>query len=452
MRLSIKAYLNKLDFKTKILIKNATLSFAIKGLGMFISLYTMPAYIRFFDNKVILGMWFTAISMLSWILTFDLGIGNGLRNHLVKPIVDKDEKEIKKYISSAYISISFVVVGIIIASYFIIPIINWNLVFNISSEIITEDTLLFMVRILFCGIMINFLLKLISSIFYALQKSVLPSILTLSTSIILLIYITVVKNNDIDYNIRSLSVINALATNIPFLIATIILFRNKFKNCKPSFKFYSIEYSFKILKLGGIFFWVQIMTMIMFGTNEFLISWLVRPEEVVNFQIYNKIFMIICTLFNLALTPVWSAVREAYVINDIKWINSLYKKLNLCLLIVIPFQLLLIIFLQKIINIWLGNNSIEINLIYAIIFSVYNIIYMKVSIDTSIVAGLGNLKIQSIALTVATGLKIFLAIIMINIFNNWIYIIIANIFALIPYIIIENFDIRKQISYKKGDR
>ena len=82
--------INASDSKSKKLIINSNLSLIVKGSSLFVSLFTMPAYMRIFKEQEVLGLWFTTLSVLSWILTFDLGIGNGLRNHLVKPLMENN--------------------------------------------------------------------------------------------------------------------------------------------------------------------------------------------------------------------------------------------------------------------------------------------------------------------------------------------------------------------------
>ena len=77
----------------------------VKGGALVISLFTMPAYMRFFQNQEVLGLWFTVLSVLNWILTFDLGVGNGLRNHLTTAFALNDRKAAQQCISSAYVTI-----------------------------------------------------------------------------------------------------------------------------------------------------------------------------------------------------------------------------------------------------------------------------------------------------------------------------------------------------------
>ena len=80
--MNILARLKGISEKNTIIYKNVIGAFAVKGASLILSLFTMPAYMRFFEDEQILGVWFTLLSVLSWILNFDLGIGNGLRNNL----------------------------------------------------------------------------------------------------------------------------------------------------------------------------------------------------------------------------------------------------------------------------------------------------------------------------------------------------------------------------------
>ena len=215
---------DSLNEKNKIIVKNVIGSFLIRGLSLFVSLFSMPLYIKYFENQVVLGLWFTIISVLSWVLTFDLGLGNGLRNRLVETIVRNDNKESSKLISSAYAIISILSIAIIFFALIVFSKINWNNVFNIDNTIISNEVLLVAIKILFIGIMISFILKLINSILYAMQKAAINNVLALITSVLPLIYILFSPNKGIEENLISLSWINTFSICLPLLIATIIVF------------------------------------------------------------------------------------------------------------------------------------------------------------------------------------------------------------------------------------
>lgn len=82
---------------TKIVIRNTFYAFVIKGIALAISFFSTPAFIRYFDNNEVLGLWYTLLSILTWFLSFDLGIGNGIRNHLVVAITEKKKKTSGRY-------------------------------------------------------------------------------------------------------------------------------------------------------------------------------------------------------------------------------------------------------------------------------------------------------------------------------------------------------------------
>jgi O-antigen/teichoic acid export membrane protein len=421
----------------KTILNNALGAFIVKGGALIISLLTMPAYLEYFNNQQILGLWFTILAVLSWILTFDLGIGNGLRNHLVHALVEKNYLLAKRYISSAYIVIGSLILVFSFSSIILFKYINWNIIFNISSNIIPKETLYITVCIVFSSIMLQLLLKLITSILYAMQKSALTNFLNLISSIIILIYVLLANSTDISHNLILLAFIHLLAVNLPLLITTIVVFSSSLKNSKPNIKYFGKKYAVDVIKLGGIFFWVQIMYMIITTTNEFLITWLTGPENVVEYQIYHKLFTLIGILFTLALAPIWSVVTKAFSEGNYNWIKKLYSILKLMALLGIVCEFAMILFLQFGINLWLGEDAIQVNYLYAAAFAILGSMLIWIGVITSIANGFGQLKTQSILITIGAVIKIPLAYLLVNELNSWIGVIIANILALTLYCIIQ---------------
>ena len=388
------------DKKDKVILKNVIFSFIIKAMAIILVLVKIPMYMKYFKNSEILGIWFTILSILTWIFNFDLGIGNGLRNKLVKPIEDKNFKEIKKYVSAAYISIFIVIIIIGMFGFLIISVVNWNEFFNTTSNLISNLIFEKTMTIILIGLLIQFFLKLVYSIFYSMQKAFYPGLINFISELSLLVIILLLNNDvSLDKKLLSIAIYYSLCMIIPLLISNIILFATKFKKSIPSIKSFSFRYAKSILIIGGLFFWIQIMYMIIVNTNEYLITWFVGPKYVVEYQVYNKIFSLIGTLFTLLLNPMWSMVTKALNNNDYLWIKNLYSRLKRISFFAMLCEFLLILFLQNLINIWLGNDSIDINYSYAILFAISGSLLIWNGVISTIVNGMGKLKVQFIFMT-----------------------------------------------------
>jgi len=440
--------LKGLSVNSKLLVKNVSGSFVIKGIAIIIGLFTMPAYMSYFSNQTVLGVWFTLISILNWILSFDLGIGNGLRNNLVRVLAEKNHEGIRKYISSAYIILGFISSTIAIIGYVCLEFINWNNVLGISPEVVSNSTLLLVVRLLFIGVILQFFLRIIVSILYAMQKTVLPSILTLTSTILLLSFMAIYDGSNIEQNIITLAVVNILTVNIPLLGTTIVLFLTKLRYSIPSFRYYVKDYAYSIVKLGGGFFFIQIMFMIITSTNQILITWFHGPKHVVEYLVYFKLFNLFVTLFSLIANPIWSAVSKAHVEKKYTWISKVYKYLNYISVLGLCACLCLSLVLQIVVNLWLGENTITVNYGYAICFAVDSAIMIYILAVTSIANGVGQLKPQLVCNTIVAILKIPLVYTLSQYIESWISIVIVNIIIMLPCAIIQSIIINNFLKKK----
>lgn len=439
-------------FNNKNIVTNVILTFFIRGGAVVVALLAMPAYLNYFSDAKILGVWFTLLSVMSWILNFDLGIGHGLRNNLVIALGENDRVKVKKCISSSYITIGVFVAISFLISAFILPLIDWNNLFNIDNDIVNKEILLRSIQIIFSGIMVQFLLKLVTSISFAFQKSFIPNLLSLISNIIQLLYMIIINHSGLAKdNIIELSYVHILAVNLPLLITSIIFFTTKLKDCKPNIRFFNKKIAKDVLMLGGAFFWVQIMYMLLYSTNEFFITCFYNTENVVDYQIYYKLFSLIGTFFSLALIPIWSAVTKAVVENNKEWIKKLFVFLKKASLVGVICEFLFIVILQFVVNIWLKENTIQIDYWIALNFAIYGSIFVFNSVLSSIANGLGKLKVQLLFFTVGVLLKIPILLLLNNIYNNWINVIISTNIVMIPFIIIQNYALNNELKGEKGN-
>ena len=224
----IKKNLTKVSLQNRTVIINMFGAFAVKGLSLCLSLFTMPAYIRFFKDQTILGVWFTIISVLNWILYFDLGFGNGLRNKLPKAIAENNVIKIKQLISTTYITMIFFSIVLGIVGGIVIPKVNWNNIFNIDVLLVSNRVLVHCVLIVYYGILLQFVVKLVASVLYALQKSAVVDFLALLSSLCIVFSLIFIPSSTIETNLYVMAIINVLAMIFPYLAISFLVYGKMF--------------------------------------------------------------------------------------------------------------------------------------------------------------------------------------------------------------------------------
>lgn len=425
----------KAQDNTGIILRNTLMAAIVKGGSLFIALFTTPAYMRYFNNDEVLGVWFTLLSVLAWILNCDMGIGNGLRNHLVYAINDSDWKRAKKYISSSYFFLSGIGIAILFAVVFAGKIVSWNKVFNISIALVDSDTMTKAVLILLASIILQFVLRLVTSILYALQEAFVPGLLNLATNVLMLAFVLISNAVGRNNSLISLASAYMVAVNLPLVIATVWVFSCKIPEACPAISFFRKDYAMSVLKVGTEFLWLQLIAMVVDNTSNYLITLFIGNAAVVEYQVYHKIFNLPMTMVMLLTTSLWSTITKAKAENDWKWIASSYNKyLKIaCLLGIAEFAA--IIPLQFVFNVWLGEKTITVNYGTAAIFALAGTVMSLRTILANYSNGLCELKVQTIFMTIGAIINIPLAYIFSRVSGNYVSIVLANIFSMLPYCI-----------------
>ncbi|MDR0934966.1 MAG: hypothetical protein LBM03_01510 [Erysipelotrichaceae bacterium] len=439
--------------KTRSLVNNLGASFVIKGTALLVGLFATPAYISYLNNSVAYGAWFTLLSLLTWILTFDLGIGNGLKNKLISAFENKEDEKAKKLISTSYIVVGIISILLLIAGNIIFQFIDFRAFFNLPAEfMVSNEVILWMVRISFFAIVLQFWLKLITAILGAIQKQAVSSFLTLITSTTMLLFVLISTEQNIETKLITLSIVNLIAVNLPLILATIVVFAKKLRQYLPKFGNFDHRLIKEILVLGGIFFIIQIALLVINMTNELLITQLFSPSYVEIYARYYKPFYVVISLATLIASPVWSAIARAFESKDFKWIKKVSNFVSaigiaLCIILALLFGLL-----QTFFDIWLGKETIAVNYFIALAFMMNAIILVSIILISAINNGIGALKSQVITHCIAAIAKIPFSILLVWLFRMimpdsmaWSAIIWSNVVVLFIAPIMMYFECKKKI-------
>lgn len=444
----------QLSAKDRILFQNVLGAFAVKGLSLVVSLFTLPAYMRFFQDQNVLGVWYTVLSVLSWVLNFDLGVGNGLRNKLALALAVNNQERARQVISSAYFMIGGLVLVLTAAGLTLIPLADWNSFFNVETALIPAETLVQVVRYAFVGITLRFFLRLVSSILYALQKSAVNNAISLITSVLQLAFVLLAPVAAPAQSLKLFSLGYVFCANLPLVVATVLVFWGPLKDCRPSRRWVTASCAKGVLSLGGMFFFCQVFYMIIANTNEFFITQYTDPANVVEYQIYNKLFTLAGTLFMLGLTPVWSAVSRAVAEGDFLWLRRINRQLFWMTVAAAAAEFAILPFLQILVNLWLGAEAITIRYSYAFIFALFGTGMVAQTTVSTIANGMGRIKLQMLCYGVGVAVKVAVIDLGCRWTGEWIVVVLANALVMLPYCVLQQVElnryIRRQLEKKAG--
>ena len=369
--------------------KNIVLLFILQVFNFFSLMAIVPVTLNYL-GKTEYGIWLTLASILSWLINLDFGLGNGLRNKLAEALALKDIKLARIYVSTAYAVFSVGILSAFVIYFAIHRLLNWaNLLQAPTEYTLLLNTLVLYVIILF---LVQFLLKLITSVINADQRPALNgglSLITNSLTLLIVYFLSI-------YSEPSLTIFALVSSGIPvfvFLIASLFLFGGHFRNISPSFKYINLKYSSSLVKLGMQFFVIQISSLIVFTTGNIIIAQLYGPQPVVTYNVAFKYFYMVPLVFNVALAPFWSAFTEAYVKQEFDWIKTSIRKLIYIWGILSVIAIVMVIASDFIYKIWVGP-QVKVPFILSVASGIFVIIANWNNIFSYFINGVGKVRLQ----------------------------------------------------------
>jgi len=378
--------------------KNIIYSFLIKGLSVTITYVLVPLTIHYI-NPSQYGIWLTIYSLVAWMNTFDIGLSNGLRNKLANSIALNKNDEANKFISTTYILLLFIALltfglFVLAGSYF-----NWNQLLKTPNDINYKIWPIIIVTLGF--VCIQFILQPVNSILIALHQPFKSSLIMLAGQLLTLL-LTIIL---IQYTHERLLLLVIVAAGSPVLslfLGSIYLFCSALRSYTPKFKFVDFKSTKKLLNLGGAFFIIQIGALVLYETDNIIITRTLGPAAVTVFNIAFKYFSILIIAFLIIITPYWSAFTDAYAKKDFEWIKNSISKLRRFWLFFSIAAILFYFFSDTFYQLWIGNKVVVPKLL-SLSMAVYVLMQNWTIMHAYMLNGTGKLKIQ-LFFVIGTGI------------------------------------------------
>ena len=264
-----KIQIHELDnnSRDKNLLRQILSSFSFKILSVGIGLALVPILLNKLGQENY-GVWSILLTLMQWIAIMDIGIGNGLRNKLTESLSQNKLIDAREYVSTAYISMIVIAMALILISGPLLFYFNWSLFFN--SKDISADDLKWSVIIFIFSIIIYFVISLVNQVIFSIQRNALTSIAPIAANILFIIIIVLFFPQ---HNVKILptAILYALCLLGSGTVMTLFFF-NEYNYLSPKFKLFKKNKIKSILSLGVKFFVLQIACLVIFSTDNVVIT------------------------------------------------------------------------------------------------------------------------------------------------------------------------------------
>lgn len=382
-------FVNPSDARGKKAIQHILYSAGLRVINAVISFVIIPLYLAYL-TEVSFGIWLTVSAVLNWFNFFDLGLGNGMRNRFAEAKAAGNTKLAAIYVSTTYallIGIAILLAIAFITSHFFV---DWSVVFEAPPQLKNDvNKMVFVLALLFCP---QFFLQLIKMVVTADQRPAVANLLNTIVNVLhlLALYVLIAFGQGSLYKLAL--AIGSINVAVP-LVASIVFFTTQYREFAPRLRYVDFSHSRSLMGLGFVFFIMQGAALVVFMTDNLIITKVLGPEEVPAYNIAFRYFNLLLVFFGLVTTPFWSAFTEAYVQKDMSWIQNVMKKLFGAWAIVAATGIAMYLVSPFVFHFWIGDEIIIPKLL-SLTMMLWVLASTGLSIFGTFLSGIGKLRLS----------------------------------------------------------
>lgn len=316
------------------------------------SLITVPLTLKYLGNERF-GLWMTISSVLAMAAFADFGVGNGVLNIVAEGFGKDDLAGIRKAISSGFAILSAIAAFLLLSFFGIYRLVNWADFFRVTSPQARLEAGPALVVFATC-FALNISLDVVQRVQLGLQQGYRYGLWQLCGS--MAGFVGVLSGIWLHVSLPVLVVAIAGAPLFATALNAINFFGFARPDLRPSRAFISRETILRIVRLGGLFFVLQLVIAISFSADNFIIARTLGAINVPEYAIPQRMFAIIGMLSATLIASLWPAYGEAISRSHIAWVRRTLRRSMLLVLSassIVSFVLLLLA--PRLLHWWIGS-------------------------------------------------------------------------------------------------
>lgn len=420
--------------------KNIFYSIIIRFVGIAVSFLIVPLTIGYVSAELY-GVWLTLSSIMSWITFMDIGFTQGLKNRLAEAIAVKDWEKGSELVSTTYFLMLVIFIPAGVTLMWMVPMVDWCGLLNVERMYSEDINKVMVVVIGFAAL--QMIVNVLVSVAAAFQRVALSNSFNVLGSVFSLIAIYILTKT-CPPSLFLLSITLCSLPVIVTLVASFILFYNIFNDVAPSFYKINLGLVKDLFSLGYKFFIINIQALVLYQSTNVLISHVSSPLTVTSYNLAYRYLNLAMMIFTIITTPLWPAYTDAYAKGDYDWMNYVRTKMQRIFYASILLSIVMVAVSPLVYNIWVGDKA-EVPFIMTLFVAIYVIVYCWLSLNGTLVVGMGKLKVQTLMCIVGMIIHIPISLYISNYIGAYGVLVSLTIITLV-YAIVINKQVNRILS------
>ena len=379
---------------------------AARVLSSAVTLLSLPLAVRYLGAERY-GVWATITTTAVWINLLDLGIANTLTNHISHAYALRDEHAAARSFTNALFLTGAMATLAGILAILLFPHINWIRLLNVSPRVSAAEvrhTAAAAVTLTLLALPCNLVSKVLAGYQelhrnnYAICAGAAGSLVGLALGIMLRVPMPV------------LFVMSVGCLTYASLITMIVVVGWQKRWLIPRLSFLHRNLIKELLSSGSSFFLIQIAAVVVFSSDNLVVSHYLGAAEVTPYSVTWRIVGLVALLQSLIFPALWPAYAEAYAKRDFNWIRRTFAAtMTGTVALNLLSAAILLAFGRSLIRIWAGAAAVP---AFALLFAmcVWAVINGFMSVESCLLAALNRIREQAVLSIIAAALNIFLSL------------------------------------------
>jgi O-antigen/teichoic acid export membrane protein len=325
--------------------KSLSISFVSQITTSLVSFIVVPLLIQYLSREKY-GLWVTLISLVSWIMMSDFGIGYGFRNRVTEYLADKNVDKLNRYFKNTFQYYLIITIFIVIFFFYVLA----------NNPILNKYQALAL--IIYLPYIVYFPFSISNQILQGLRLVHYTALISLARAILWFCFIAIIVQFERESNLTNIAIGYSLINSAINGIAVYLAVTNSNIAIPSLRELMTRPIIDQTLTTGLKFFILQISSLLLFSMGNYYVYSNLTPTDTTQYDTINKVYSLYMTFFNMIISVFWSEIVFQKTSRDFPKLKKTYNRLLVISLVSSLGSFAIVLVAPVFIAFWTNGNVI----------------------------------------------------------------------------------------------